>query len=157
MKLDPKKTGLLIAGGAIAAMAAAGTTAAFADDATTTDGTTTTEETTEVHGRGMHGDMTVITDFLGLTEDELHTELEAGKTLAEITEAQGKSVDALIDLLVAEAETEITDRVNNPMPTPAEGDGHFGRGGHGGPGHHGMGDGDCDEAAETETSDSTVS
>lgn len=147
MKLNPKSTGLLIAGGAIAGMIAAGTSAAMADDSTTTttDDTTTTTPVAPDHGRGMHGDMTTITDFLGLTEEELHTEFAAGKTLAEITEAQGKSVDELIDLLVAEAEVEITERVNSVMPAPGEGHGGPGRG-HGGPDHHALG----------ETGDSTL-
>jgi hypothetical protein len=162
MRLDSKRTALLIGGGAIAALAVAGTTSAFADDATTTDDTTTTTTAPAPEiGHGMHGDMTTITDFLGLTEAELHAEFEAGKTLAEITEAQGKSVDALIDLLVAEAETEITERVNNPMPDPGlagEAHGRGGHGGPGGPGHDGMGDGDGDcELADDATADSSVS
>ena len=40
-------------------------------------------------------------DYLGLTEAELRTQLNSGKTLAEIAKAQGKSVDGLIAALKA--------------------------------------------------------
>jgi hypothetical protein len=38
--------------------------------------------------------------YLGLTEAELHSRLESGKTLAELAKAQGKSVDGLKDAMV---------------------------------------------------------
>ncbi|MEM9610761.1 MAG: hypothetical protein AAGA99_25345 [Actinomycetota bacterium] len=122
-----------------------------------------------------HGSETV-TDLLGLTQEELREELAAGQTLAEVAEAQGVSVETLVDALVADAaehldehvadgdlteeeaaerleelEERITDRVNGEAPERGEGFGRrggFGRfGGFGGPG--GPGGGDAEDAAAT--------
>ena len=51
------------------------------------------------HGPGgphgfFHG-LDAAASYLGLTEDQLHSQLESGKTLAEVAKAQGKSVDGL--------------------------------------------------------------
>jgi Spy/CpxP family protein refolding chaperone len=147
MKLDLKKTGAIIAGAGLVTAAAIGGTAAFADDSTTTDSTETT--TTESHRGGPHH-IESAAEFLGLTEAELFAELEAGKTLAEVAEAQGKTVDALVDALVAEAETAITEMVNTPLPEREEGmDGHHGGRGHG---HHGFGGYDFDDSTTSDDS-----
>src|SRR5215204_2552959 len=49
-------------------------------------------------GPGGHGGLGLgaAASYLGLTEAELHTQLDAGKTLAEVAKAQGKTVDALV-------------------------------------------------------------
>jgi hypothetical protein len=60
---------------------------------------------------GHFGDFDAASTYLGLTESELHEELEDGKTLAEIAEAEGKSVDGLIDAMVAAAEEKIDEAV----------------------------------------------
>ena len=44
-----------------------------------------------------------MTDYLGLTAAQLRTQLEAGKTLADIAKAQGKTVAGLEDAIVAAA------------------------------------------------------
>lgn len=61
------------------------------------------------HGkRGHHGiDASVVTDLLGLTEDELRTELAAGNTLAEVAEANGVGTDALTATLETAANDAI--------------------------------------------------
>jgi hypothetical protein len=41
--------------------------------------------------------------YLGLTDDQLRTQLERGKTLADVAKANDKSVDGLIDVMVADA------------------------------------------------------
>jgi hypothetical protein len=48
-----------------------------------------------------------IADYLGLTTTEVHTQLAAGKTLADIATAQGKSVSGLEDAIVADAKTHL--------------------------------------------------
>lgn len=98
--------------------------------------------------RGPHSE--VLAQVLGMTTDELRTELKSGKTIAQIAADQGVDVQVVIDALTAEMtnhiadevasgeltqeeadakladlSARITDRVNNPRP---EG----GRGGHGG-------------------------
>jgi hypothetical protein len=45
--------------------------------------------------------------YLGLTEAQLHSELEGGKTLAQVAQAHGKSVAGLIDALVADAKKHL--------------------------------------------------
>lgn len=51
--------------------------------------------------------------YLGTTEDALRTQLQSGKTLAQIANATpGKSAAGLIDALVADARTHITAMVN---------------------------------------------
>mgnify|MGYP006327675595 FL=1 len=84
---------------------------------------------------------------LDLTETELRTKLEAGKSLADVAKAEGVSTDKLVRALVAEAEDRIdaavkdgklteaqaatrkkdltkriTDRINNVRPERPEGD-----------------------------------
>ena len=63
------------------------------------------------HGPGgphgfFHG-LDAAATYLGLTEDELHSRLESGKTLAEIAKAQGKSVDGLKDAMVKDAKAHL--------------------------------------------------
>ncbi len=90
-------------------------------------------------GPGMGSE--ALTELLGLTAEEIHTQLHDGSTLAEIATAQGVEVQAVVDALIAEldtrldeavadgridqaeadeklaeAETKITDRVNNGRP-----------------------------------------
>ncbi len=55
---------------------------------------------------------------LGMTKDELRTELEGGKTIAEVATAKGVDVQKVIDALVAEAKSRITDMVNGVKPAP---------------------------------------
>ena len=48
-------------------------------------------------------DLTAVTDYLGLTAAQLRTQLEAGKSLADVAKAQGKTVAGLEDAIVAAA------------------------------------------------------
>lgn len=66
--------------------------------------------------------------YIGISEADLRTELQSGKSLAEIAVAHGKTRDGLIAALSAEATRQITTAVDQPgttFPGP-------GRGGHGG-------------------------
>jgi hypothetical protein len=45
--------------------------------------------------------------YLGLTEAQLHSRIESGKTLAEIAKAEGKSVDGLKAALVKDTKTKL--------------------------------------------------
>ena len=45
--------------------------------------------------------------YLGLTEDQLRTQLESGKSLADVAKAKGKSVDGLIEAIVADVKTRL--------------------------------------------------
>ena len=70
----------------------------------------------------------VVRGWGGITADELKTAIEGGQTIAQVAEANGKSVQSVIDALVAQASADltqrITDMVNGVRPAaPAEADG----------------------------------
>ena len=76
------------------------------------------------HGFGaphpfFHG-LDAAASYLGLTEDELHSRLESGKTLAEVAKAQGKSVDGLKAALVKEAKAKLDAAVKAGRLSSAE-------------------------------------
>jgi hypothetical protein len=74
----------------------------------------------DMHGMdGMHGmrggpfELRAAAAYLGIGEESLRSQLESGKTLAQIANAtSGKSAQGLIDALVADARTRITKLVN---------------------------------------------
>ena len=65
--------------------------------------------------------------YIGITEAALRTELQTGKTLAEVAVANGKTRDGLIAALAAEATKQITTVVDQPGTTFTD---RGGRGGH---------------------------
>jgi polyhydroxyalkanoate synthesis regulator phasin len=90
---------------------------------------------------GPFGGLDTTATYLGLTEDQVISQLQSGKTLAEIAQAQGKSVDGLIQAMtgavqkrldaavaagritkeqeqsaLADIKQRITDLVNGKMP-----------------------------------------
>lgn len=129
--MNIKKVAVGLAGVGIIGAIALGNSVAFADDSTSGNqpvlSSTSAPMGQNMGHRGPHH-LATAAEFLGLTEEALMTELQTGKTLAEVAEVQGKSVQELIDVLVAEATTKITDMVNNPLPAKPEGFDH--RGGH---------------------------
>jgi len=72
-------------------------------------------------GRGHGGDrgekrqemLAAAADAIGITADELKTAIEGGQTIAQIAEANGKSVQSVIDALVAQATTDLTQRITD--------------------------------------------
>jgi len=63
-----------------------------------------------------------VTDLLGIDAQELRTQLRDGATLAEIAEAQGVEVQAVIEELVGEVEERVTNAVENGRIDQAEAD-----------------------------------
>src|SRR2546423_12929706 len=59
------------------------------------------------HHGGPFGGLDAAASYLGLTEAQLRTQLESGKTLAAVAKAQGKSVDGLVQALVDAAKTKL--------------------------------------------------
>ncbi len=55
---------------------------------------------------------------LGMTTADLLTELRAGKSIADVAKEKNVDVQKVIDALVADAKTRITDMVNNPFKGP---------------------------------------
>src|SRR5262249_18480103 len=61
-------------------------------------------------------------DYLGLSQSELLTKLQSGKTLADIAKDQKKSVDGLVDALVADAKSHLDQAVKDGKLTQAQAD-----------------------------------
>jgi hypothetical protein len=61
-------------------------------------------------------------DYLGLTEDELVERLNDGNTLAEVAEAEGRSVDGLVQALLDAANERIDQAVEGGDLTQSEAD-----------------------------------
>ena len=103
-------------------------------------------------GFGHHGpgSLDAAAKYLGLTEAELHTQLESGKTLAQIAKDQGKTVDGLKKALTADTKAKLDAAVKAGKLTQAQADDLLARmtdhlddlvNGTGGPGMHVDGDG----------------
>ena len=57
--------------------------------------------------------LTTVADAIGITADELKTAIEGGQTIAQVAEANGKSVQSVIDALVAQASADLTQRITD--------------------------------------------
>jgi hypothetical protein len=73
------------------------------------------------HGRGGPG-LDAAATALGVTEDELHTALHDGQTVAEIATAKGVAVQTVIDAMVADAKEHLAEAVTDGRLTQAEAD-----------------------------------
>jgi len=73
------------------------------------------------HLFGMHG-LDAAASYLGLSEAELRAQLEQGKSLAEVARAQDKSVDGLVQALVADAKNRLDDAVAAGKLTQSQAD-----------------------------------
>lgn len=71
-------------------------------------------------GFGHFGRLDAAAAYLGLTETQLHAELESGKSLAQVARAHDKSVQGLVDALVADAKARLDDAVAAGRLTRAE-------------------------------------
>jgi hypothetical protein len=72
------------------------------------------------HHFGHGAELEAAAEFLGLTEAELRTALEDGQTLAEVAEAEGKSVAGLVDAMLAAATEELEQAVEDGRLTEAQ-------------------------------------
>lgn len=74
------------------------------------------------HGgpHGLHGGLDAAADYLGMTEAQLHTALESGKTLAQVAKSKGKSVDGLVGAMVADAKADLAAAVKAGRLTQAQ-------------------------------------
>ncbi|MGN6695608.1 MAG: hypothetical protein ACTHN0_15625 [Aquihabitans sp.] len=140
-----------LAGGALIGSTLGNPLASGAQDnpsTTTTAPSSSTDPGAKPNGdRGPRGgglDLEVAAKTLGLTTEELRTQLQDGKSLADVAKAQGVDKQKLIDALVAageqrldEAKAALPDRVAEAVEaTHTPGEGGWGRGGHG-PGDRG--------------------
>ena len=76
------------------------------------------------HHGGLHvrAGLDAAATYLGVTEAELRESLRDGETLAEVARAEGKSVDGLVDALVAEAREKLEGAVESGRITAAQRD-----------------------------------
>jgi hypothetical protein len=65
------------------------------------------------HGRHLIGGFDAAADHLGLSKEALLEALQGDATLADVADAQGKSVDELIGAMVADANAKIDEAVAN--------------------------------------------
>ena len=90
------------------------------------DKVATTLDTVPLGGKGGgvgHGvDLDTAAGVIGVTADELRTQLQAGKTLAQVAQAKGIDQDALVDKLVAAEKTRIAAAVKAGTLTQAQAD-----------------------------------
>lgn len=54
-----------------------------------------------------------VADYLGLTREQLRAELRSGKSLAQIAQSKGKSVDGLVTAMLAPAKARLAKAVEN--------------------------------------------
>jgi uncharacterized protein YidB (DUF937 family) len=75
-------------------------------------------------GFGFHhlGKLDAAASYIGISEEQLRTELESGKTLAQVAQAHGKSADGLVDALVAAAKKHVDAAVAAGRLTQAQAD-----------------------------------
>jgi hypothetical protein len=73
-------------------------------------------------GFGFHrgGHLSAAADYLGLTVPQLLQKLSAGKSLADVAKAQGKSVDDLKEAMLADAKKHLDQAVKDGMLTQAQ-------------------------------------
>lgn len=135
-------TAALATGGILGATFGTPSVSGAQDGGTTTTTAPSTTDAPDGGGPGMGHrgggvELAAAAKALGLTEDEVRTQLQAGKTLAEIAEAQGVDRQDLVDALVAageerldEAKAALPDRidelVDRKLPGDADGGGRPG-------------------------------
>ncbi|BFT69001.1 hypothetical protein [Paenibacillus sp. P36] len=72
-------------------------------------------------GPGMFGNPEALTQILGITQDELRTELEAGKSIADVASAKGISEDDLISKIKDSMTDSIKKQVEQKGPVGPKG------------------------------------
>jgi hypothetical protein len=73
-----------------------------------------------LHHFGPAGDLSVAADYLGVTKEQLLADLRSGKSLADVAKEKGKSVDGLVDALVADVNRKLDDAVKAGRLTEAQ-------------------------------------
>lgn len=71
---------------------------------------------------GFFGKLDAAASYLGLTEAQLHSELQSGKTLAQIAKDHGKTADGLVNALVDAAQQKLDAAVKAGRLTQAQAD-----------------------------------
>ena len=73
------------------------------------------------HGlHGPHHGLAAAAEYLGMTQAQLRTALNGGKTLAQVAKSKDKSVDGLVNAMVADAKAKLAEAVKAGRLTQAE-------------------------------------
>jgi len=134
MKLDPAKT--LVTAGVLALGLSGGVAmAAYGPDITTSVTSALGGPNANLADNGPHGaDLySTAATYIGITIDQLRTELGTTKSLADVAVAHGKTRDGLIQALMAAEQTKIATLVDQKGAPQGRGPG-----GPGGPGDRGV-------------------
>jgi hypothetical protein len=67
-------------------------------------------------------EMKAVTDYIGITDQQLRTEMQPGKSLADVAVAHGKTCDGLKAALTAATKTRLDTAVKNGKLTQAQAD-----------------------------------
>jgi ribosomal protein S20 len=73
-------------------------------------------------GGAFHRGLDAAATYLGLTEDQLHSKLEGGTSLAQVAKDQGKTVDGLVTALTNDAKKRLDTAVKDGRITQSEAD-----------------------------------
>jgi len=74
------------------------------------------------HHFGFFGGLDAAAGYIGVTETELRTQLENGKSLAQVAKDHGKTADGLVAALVADAKQKLDTAVSAKRLTQAQAD-----------------------------------
>ncbi|MDX6401232.1 MAG: hypothetical protein QOF27_1838 [Gaiellaceae bacterium] len=74
------------------------------------------------HHFGFFGGLNAAAGYIGVTEAELRTQIEGGKSLAQVAKDHGKSADGLINALVTDATQKLNKAVSAGRITQAQAD-----------------------------------
>ena len=74
------------------------------------------------HHLGFFGGLDVAAAYIGVTEAQLRTQLENGKSLAQVAKDHGKTADGLVAALVADAKQKLDKAVSAKRITQAQAD-----------------------------------
>jgi hypothetical protein len=69
---------------------------------------------------GLHGGLAAAAKYLGMTQAQLRTALNGGKTLAQVAQGKSKSVDGLVAAMVADAKAKLAEAVKAGRLTQAD-------------------------------------
>lgn len=69
-----------------------------------------------------HGKLEAAAKYLGMSDAQLHETLSSGKSLAQVARDRGKSVDGLVDAMLADPKQKLDDAVKAGRLTDAERD-----------------------------------
>jgi uncharacterized protein (DUF433 family) len=118
-----------IAGATLAAMMATASVAVYAQDATAQPPAVTDTNAVGpgfggpgLRGPGPMGGLSIVADTLGIDQTELITELQAGKTIAQIAADKNVSTDTIVNAIVTADQDRLTTAVTDGRLTQAQAD-----------------------------------